>query len=78
MLYNENVIVLLTFLVESIQLVLIVHVVVLASNITKCGITHVTLVDGLRMSCPQMVPQGVGPGEALFADVASVGRVLVC
>ena len=67
----------LTFLVESIQLVFVVHVMVLAPHIAKGGVTHVALVDGLRMRGSQVVAKWVRPGKALFANVTTVRRVLV-
>ena len=67
----------LTFLMEGIQLVFIVHVMVFASHVTKGGVTHVTLVDGLGVRCSQVVSKRVRSGEALFANVATVRGVLV-
>ena len=67
----------LTFLMKGIQLVFVVHVMVFASHVSKCGVTHVTLVDGLRVSRPQVVSKWVRSGKALFANVTTVRRVLV-
>lgn len=56
---------------------LVVHVVVLAPHITEGCVTHVTLVNSLRVRRSEVVSQRVRPAETLFADVAAVGRVLV-
>ena len=67
----------LTFLMEGIQLVFVVHVMVFASHISKSGVTHVTLVDGLRVRCSQVISKWVRSGKALLANVTTVRRVLV-
>merc|ERR1719367_847616 len=65
------------FLMKGIQLVFVVHVMVFASHVSKCGVTHVTLVDGLRVCRSQVVSKWVRSGKALFANVTTVRRVLV-
>merc|ERR1719367_1646528 len=65
------------FLVESIQLVFVVHVMVLAPHIAKGGVTHVALVHGLGVRGSQVVAKWVRAGKALFANVTTVRRVLV-
>ena len=67
----------LTFLMKGIQLVFVIHVMVFASHVSKCGVTHVTLVDSLRVSTAEMVAQGLRLREALLADVTAVGMTLV-
>ena len=67
----------LTFLMKGIQLVFVVHVMVFASHVSKCGVTHVTLVDSFRVGCSQVVSKWVRPGKALFANVTTVRRVLM-
>ena len=68
----------LTFLVECIQLVLIVHVMILPSHISERGVTHVTFVDSLRVPAPEMVSQRFCRGEGCLAYVAAVGNPLHC
>ena len=62
---------------KSVQLVFIVHVMVLSPDVTKGGVTHVTLVHSLGVSATQMVTQGLRLGEALLANVTAVGMTLV-
>ena len=62
---------------ESIQLVLVVHVMILAAYITKCRVAHITLVDRLRVLASQVLTQRLRPRKALLADVAPIGDGLV-
>lgn len=66
-----------TFLVEGVKLMFVVHVMILSSDITKCGITHVALVHGLGVSTAEMIAQWLRCRETLLANVTTVRGVFV-
>ena len=61
------------FLMESIQLMLVVHVMILAAHVAKGGLADVALVHRLGMGDGQVVAQHVRTRKAGLADVAFVG-----
>ena len=62
---------------ESVQLVLIVHVMILAPDVPEGSVTHVTLVDCLGVSTAQMIAKRLRLGETLLADVTPVRNTLI-
>ena len=62
------------FLMKSIQLVLVVHVMILATDISKGGLTDVAFIDGLSMSHGQVSAKYIGSSKIGLTHMAFVGR----
>ena len=62
-----------TFLMKSVQLMFIVHVMIFASDVAKSCFTNVTLINRLSMGHRQMVTEAVRPRKDILANVAFVG-----
>jgi hypothetical protein len=62
---------------KSIELMLVVHVMILAAHIAKRRLAHVALVHGLRVLSTQVLAQRLRLREALFADVTPIGHCIV-
>ena len=62
-----------TLLMKSIQLVLVVHVMIFATDVAKGGLTNVAFVHRLGVRHGQMVAEDVGSSEAALTNVAFVG-----
>ena len=62
------------FLMKSIQLVLVVHVMILATDISKGGLTDVAFIDGLSMSHGQMSAKYIRSSKIGLTHMAFVGR----
>jgi len=62
---------------KSIELMLVVHVMILAAHIAKRRLAHVALVHGLRVLSTQVLAQRLRLREALLADVTPVGDGIV-
>ena len=63
-----------TFLMESIQLVFIVHVMIFASDVAKGCLTNVTLIYRFGMGNCQMVAEDIRTSKCSAANVTLVGR----
>ena len=63
-----------TFLMKGIQLMLVIHVMILASHVSKGGLANVAFVDRLGMSHSQMVAQNIGTSKNCLAYVTLVRR----
>jgi hypothetical protein len=62
---------------KSIELMLVVHVMILAAHIAKRRLAHVALVHGLRVLAAEVFAQRLRLREALLADVTTIGHGLV-
>ena len=63
-----------TFLVESIQLMFIVHVMIFASDVAKGSFTNVALINCFGMGYCQMVAEDIWTSEYGVANVTFVRR----
>jgi hypothetical protein len=62
---------------KSIELMLVVHVMILAAHIAKRRLAHVALVHSLRVLAAQVLAQRLRLREALLADVTPIGHGLI-
>ena len=63
-----------TFLMESIQLMFIVHVMIFASYVAKGSFTNVALINGFGMGNCQMVAEDIWTSKYSVANVTFVRR----